>query len=305
MSAAFLHCAVSFLTCRVNFFFVLLEVLSRIVERVFHFSAFPLSHSLQSHSLGVTSGFMSPGFYFQFVACLENVINNARLYNSNIESRHLPSSPDPTQPSRNPHPFAALLALLHLLFPLSFLWMNLAVEQPEQQPWGCTDQAGKKLSHFSKQPVLPIKQNGKLTLVKPTVQHRVVSELSHSNYCLLEERIARVSLGRKPSADEMWGNSQSESCWGMLLGRGILYDCLGKADPKETVSKTWFLIQRKHHGNLKAAERGPESKSHPPRKSLVQFELFCCVVSGGERCVWVQPSSLLQQPGTHENKSCI
>lgn len=32
---------------------------------------------------------MSPGFYFQFVACLENVINNARPYNSNIESRHL------------------------------------------------------------------------------------------------------------------------------------------------------------------------------------------------------------------------
>lgn len=84
-------------------------------------SAFPLSYSLQSHSSGVTSGFMSPGFYFQFVACLENVINNARPYNSNIESRHLPSSPDPTQPSRNPHPFGALLSLLDLLFPLSFL----------------------------------------------------------------------------------------------------------------------------------------------------------------------------------------
>lgn len=249
---------------------------------------------------------MSPGFYFQFVACLENVINNARLYNSNIESRHLPSSPDPTQPSRNPHPFAALLALLHLLFPLSFLWMNLAAKQPEQQPWGCADQAGKKRSRFSKQPVLPIKQSGKAyTCQTHCTAQRVVSELSHGNYCPVEERIALVSLGRKPSADEMWGNSQSESCRGTLLGRGILYDCPGRADPKETVSKTRFLIQRKHHGNLKAAERGPESKSHPPRKSLVQFELFCCVVSGGERCVWVQASGLLQQPGMYENKSCI
>lgn len=66
---------------------------------------------------------MSPGFYFQFVACLENVINNARPYNSNIESRHLPSSPDPTQPSRNPHPFGALLSLLDLTFS-SLLSMN-------------------------------------------------------------------------------------------------------------------------------------------------------------------------------------
>lgn len=108
---------------------------------------------------------------------------------------------------------------------------------------------------------------------------RVVSELSHGNYCPVEKRIAHISLGRKTLADEMWGNLQSENCRGMLLGRGILYDCLGKADPKETVSKTWFLIQRKHHGNLKAAERGPESKTHPPRKSLVQFKLFCCMVS--------------------------
>ena len=60
----------------------------------------------------------------------------------------------------------------------------------------------------------------------------------------------------------------------MLLGRGILYNCLGKADPKEILSKTSFLIQRKHHGNLKAAERSPESKTRPPRKSLVQFKLF-------------------------------
>lgn len=68
----------------------------------------------------------------------------------------------------------------------------------------------------------------------------------------------------------------------MLLGRGILYDCLGKADPKEIVSKTWFLIQRKHHGNLKAAERGPESETHQPRKNLVQFKLFvACFLSPG------------------------
>lgn len=106
-----------------------------------------------------------------------------------------------------------------------------------------------------------------------------VSQLSHSHYCPAEKRIACTSLGRKPLTDEMWGNLQSENCRGMLLGRGILYDCLGKTDPKEIVSKTWFLIQRKHHGNLKAAERGPESKTQPPRKSLVQFKLFCCMLS--------------------------
>ena len=111
-----------------------------------------------------------------------------------------------------------------------------------------------------------------------TVQ-RAVSELSHSHYCPAEKRIACISLGRKPLTDEMWGNLQSENCRGMLLGRGILYDCLGKTDPKEIVSKTWFLIQRKHHGNLKAAERGPESKTRPPRKSLVQFKRFCCMLS--------------------------
>lgn len=52
----------------------------------------------------------------------------------------------------------------------------------------------------------------------------------------------------------------------MLLGRGILYDCLGKTDPKEIVSKTWFLIQRKHHGNLKAAERGPRIQNLPAKE---------------------------------------
>jgi len=32
---------------------------------------------------------------------------------------------------------------------------------------------------------------------------RAVSELSHSHYCPVEKRIARISLGRKPLADEM------------------------------------------------------------------------------------------------------
>lgn len=87
---------------------------------------------------------MSPGFYFQFVACLENVINNARPYNSNIESRHLPSSPDPTQPSRNPPPFSSLLlSLLDLTFS-SLLSMNeFGSEMARAAAWGCADQAGK------------------------------------------------------------------------------------------------------------------------------------------------------------------
>lgn len=127
---------------------------------------------------------MSPGFYFQFVACLENVINNARPYNSNIESRHLPSSPSPTQPSRNPPPFSSLLGLLDLHFPLSFLWMSLAVKWPEQQPGDVQTRLARTKPASSSKNLC-----GKLTLV--TLTAWPASSISyHSHCCPVEKRIA-------------------------------------------------------------------------------------------------------------------